>query len=80
MRSIVQSLRSIFLSCTNIIEKIMSKVLGGCGEAFKVLSIILGLLMSIGVAVGCATFLIPIEALKLAGKTLSPSNPEVIQA
>ena len=80
MRSIVHSLRSIFLSCTHIMEKIMSKVLGGCGEAFKVLSIVLGLLMSIGVAVSCAIFLIPIETLKLAGETLSPSSSEVIQA
>jgi hypothetical protein len=78
MTSIVQSLKSIFLSCKGIAEKVMTKALGGCSQALHLLSTVFGILLGIGIVLGCGILMIPIEALDYTSAKLS--QPSEVQA
>jgi hypothetical protein len=57
--------------------KIMGKALGGCGDALKILAAIMGVLMTIGLLLGCAVCIIPIGAIATIGDKLSPETTQV---
>lgn len=78
MRTIAESLKSIFESCKGIMSKVLYSALGGSSLALKVLATVLGLIVTIGVTIGAGLALVPvgiIDSLSDVTKDLANKIP-----
>jgi hypothetical protein len=59
--------------------KVMETAVNGCGHALKIISIVMGILTTLGVLIGCLAFILPIWTINAVGERFH-SNAEPVEA